>query len=157
MVISDNVDNNDCIPNPTHKKKASEETFPRGEKRWNQSTLPEMNYRSNARYLFSYSTVTIGSRPSGLNKTPRGGERSRARFEMLYVKLVLIFIRFIRARRANVLDMFIITLGEICPIRIRPNYSHRRKRRSQIRASIKPPCKSVLMKKITRSHYLTIL
>lgn len=55
-----------------------------------------------------------------------GEHGSTARFWMIYIKLVHIFLRFNRACRTNDLDLFIYSLGEMCAIFFacnRPNYS----------------------------------
>ena len=59
-------------------------------------------------------------------KTLSGDHGSTAKFWMIYIQLVNIFLRFSRACRTNDLDLFIFTLHEMCPIFFagnRPNYS----------------------------------
>lgn len=58
--------------------------------------------------------------------TLSGQHGSTARFWMLYIKLVQIFMQFSRAYRTNDLELFVYTLGEMCPIFFagnRPNYA----------------------------------
>ena len=56
----------------------------------------------------------------------RGDHESTARFCMVYVRLVNIFLMFSRAYRNNDVDLFIYALGEMCPIFFAgygPNYA----------------------------------
>ena len=58
--------------------------------------------------------------------TLSGKHGNTARFWMTYVKLVDIYLRFSRACRTNDLELFIYSLGEMCPLFFttsRPNYA----------------------------------
>ncbi|RUM44803.1 MAG: hypothetical protein DSY80_04015 [Desulfocapsa sp.] len=59
-------------------------------------------------------------------KTLRGEHGSTAQYWMIYVQLVELFLRFNRSCRTNDVNLFITSLGEMCPIFFfgnRPNYS----------------------------------
>ena len=58
--------------------------------------------------------------------TLNGHHGSTAKLWMLYIELMHIFLRFSRAYRTNNLQLFIFTLGQMCPILLAgngPNYA----------------------------------